>query len=83
MHVYIFIYLSIYIYTHIYVGARNLCVAASAAAVCARVRCRASAGPQSGIKPSNSIIVICSKSHRIPARACTNQGPQKGDLIVR
>jgi len=34
-----------------------------------------------GSKSSFSIARFCTTSRRIPARARTNQGPQKGDLV--
>jgi len=36
--------------------------------------------PQSGIKSSFETALICTTSHRIPASAGTNRGPERGDL---
>jgi len=35
-----------------------------------------------GIKSSLSVALMCTKRRRIPASAGTNQGPEKGDLIL-
>jgi len=37
---------------------------------------------QSGIRPGSQSILICTTSHRIPASASTNHGPERGDLIL-
>ena len=38
--------------------------------------------PQSAIKSSFSIALICTTSHRIPVSASTNQGPEKGEVVL-
>jgi hypothetical protein len=38
--------------------------------------------PQSGIKSSVSVALMCTKRRRVPASASTNQGPEKGDFVL-
>jgi len=44
--------------------------------------CGRTTSPQSGIKSSLSIALICTTRRQIPASAGTNHGPEKGDLIL-
>ena len=40
-----------------------------------------STSPQSGIKSSLKLALVCTTRRRIPVSASTNQGPEKGNLV--
>jgi hypothetical protein len=81
IYIYLFIYIYVYVYVYVYIE-RESDRESERASSAASTMPRAAAVPQAP-KTSFSLALICTTSRRIPARASTNQGPAKGDLVCR